>query len=108
MSKVCWEALKTKIMPPNPCSCMKIPSMVGNPFQRLRLSSICISVSQFLGNIGIIQFLDLGGQGLRKEAGIDLFGDVGGAVAEEAAHDGHCQAVVDGENRECMPRGMKR
>lgn len=108
MSKVCWKALKMKIVPPNPCSWMKIPSEVGNPFQRLRHTSIDTSVRQFVGDKLIVQLLDLGCQGLREKSGIDLFGDVGGTVAEQSADNSHGQAVVDGKNRECMPRGMKR
>lgn len=107
MSKVCWQALKIKIAPPNPCSWMKIPSEVGNPFQRLRHTSIDTSVRQFVGDKGIVKLLDLGCQGLGQEAGIDLFGDVGGAVTEQSADNSHGQAVVDGKNCECMPRGMK-
>lgn len=29
-------------------------------------------------------------------------------MAEQSADNSHGQAVVDGKNRECMPRGMKR
>ncbi len=102
MSKVCLEALKMKIVPPNPCSWMKIPSEVGNLFQRLWHASIDTSVRQFVRDKLIVQLLDFGCQCLGQEAGVDLFCDVGGAVAKEAAHDGHGQAVIDGEDGEGM------
>lgn len=78
-----------------------------DPFQRLRHTSIDTSVRQFVGDKLIVQLLDLGCQGLREKSGIDLFGDVGGAVAEQSADYCHGQTVVDGKNCECMPRGMK-
>ena len=68
---------------------------------------IRISV-EFVRDKLVVELFDFGGQGLRKETGVDLFSDVGGAVAEEAAHDGHGQAVVDGENREGVAGCVKR
>lgn len=64
MSKVCFEAHEIKIAPRNPCSNMKIPSKVRNPFQRVPHTSIDMSVSQFFGNKGIAEFFDLGGERL--------------------------------------------
>lgn len=77
MSKVCFEAHEIKIVPRNPCSNMKIPSKVWNPFQCVPHTSIDISVGQFFGNKGIVEFFDLGSKGLWQQPGIDLFGDVG-------------------------------
>lgn len=77
MSKVCFEAHEIKIVPRNPCSNMKIPSKVGNPFQRVPHTSIDMSDRQFFGNKGIVEFFDLGSKGLWQQPGIDLFGDVG-------------------------------
>ena len=64
MSKVCYEALQLKIVPRNPCSNMKIPSKVRNPFQRVPHTSIDISVGQFFRNKGIVEFFNLCGEGL--------------------------------------------
>ena len=51
-----------------------------------------------------MQPFDLGGEGLGQQFCIDLLGDVGGAVSEQTAYNGHGQAVVDGENCKSMAR----
>lgn len=55
---------------------------------------------QFLGEVGVAEAFDFGGEGLWEEFGVDFFGDVRASVAEEAADDGHAQSVVEGEDRE--------
>ena len=68
---------------------MKIPSKVWNPFQCVPHTSIDMSDRQFFGNKGIVEFLNLCGQSLGQQPGIDLFGDVGGTVAKQAAYNCH-------------------
>lgn len=51
---------------------------------------------QFLGEVDISEAFDFGGEGLWEEFGVDFFGRVGAAVADEAADGCHAQSAVEG------------
>lgn len=47
---------------------------------------------------------DLGGEGLGQQFCIDLLGDVGGAVSEQTAYNGHGKSIVDCKHGEGVAR----
>lgn len=45
-----------------------------------------------------MQPFDFGGEGLRQQLRIDLFGNVGRAVPKQTACNCNCQSVINGEH----------